>query len=339
MITASVIGASGYSGMELVQLLMRHRCVSVEHLFANTSAGMQVEEVYPRYRGAIPMAYEPFDTAKAAESDVVFVAMPSGHAMQIVPELLRHETRVIDLGGDFRLHDATLYSTYYGREHTAPDLLNYAVYGLSEWNRPSIAGADLVANPGCYPTSAILPLAPMLRERIIDPKGIVITSMSGVSGAGRSSSVDLSYAEMFGNVRAYRAPNHQHVPEIGSALTAIAGENVSPTFIPHLIPIARGIHTTTTAPLAQDVSIDDLTEVFRRQYGDEPLVRFSPTDYPAISSVVNTSYIDIGYRIDVANERLILFSAIDNLLKGAAGQAVHNMNIMFGLSETEGLLG
>lgn len=338
MITASVIGASGYSGMELVTLLLRHRCVTIEHLFANTSAGTQVEDLYRRHRGAISKTYESLDTEKAAESDVVFIALPSGHAMEIVPELLRGGARVIDLGGDFRLQDVALYNKYYGREHTAPELLPHAVYGLSEWNRPSIIGADLIANPGCFPTSAILPLAPVVHEGVVDPAGIVITSMSGVSGAGRSASVDLSYAEMFGNVRAYRAPDHQHVPEIGAALTVIAGETVSPTFIPHLIPVARGIHTTITAPLTRTLSIDDLTDILAKQYANEPLVRYSATDYPAIANVVNTSYIDIGYRIDVANNRLILFSAIDNLLKGAAGQAMHNMNIMFGFSETEGLL-
>ena len=198
---------------------------------------------------------------------------------------------------------------------------------------------QLVANPGCYPTSAILPLAPLLRDRLIEPKGITVCSISGLSGAGRSASVELSYAEMHGNVRAYRAPDHQHVPEIAMALTALSGiASTSVTFVPHLAPIARGIYTTITAELADGVNVEKIDGLFNACYGDEPFIRCSSERIPEINDVVNTNSVDIGFRIDRINNRLILFSAIDNLIKGAAGQAVQNMNIMLGFPETEGLL-
>jgi N-acetyl-gamma-glutamyl-phosphate reductase len=270
-------------------------------------------------------------------SDLVFIALPSGEAMGIMPELVGMGMRVIDLGGDFRLKDPALYRSYYGREHNAPDLLPDAIYGLSELNRPAIAGADVIANPGCYPTSAILPLAPLLAEGVIRTEGIAITSMSGVSGAGRSSSVEMSFSEVNENLRAYKATTHQHIPEIRAALSIAAGSEVSLSFIPHLVPITRGIYTTIHAPLAEDATQESIAELFGSYYGMEPFIRVSSTAIPEIRNVTHTNCIDIGFRVDTGNRQVVLFSAIDNLVKGAAGQAVQNMNIMLGYPETEGL--
>lgn len=333
----SILGASGYSGVELVKILSRHRYAETEYLFANSSAGKRVDEVYPWFAKSVSTEYLPYTAERVAGSDLLFIALPSGEAMGIVPELIGNGTRVIDLGGDFRLKDAGLYQQFYGREHRAPALLPDAVYGLPEWSRAAISTAEVIANPGCYPTSAILPLAPLLKEKLVEPRGITITSMSGVSGAGRSSSVEMSFSEVNENIRAYKATTHQHIPEIRAALEAISGRKVGLSFIPHLVPITRGIYTTIHAPLAEGVSASRVGEVFDAYYGTEPFIRISATAIPEIRNVVHTNYIDIGFRVDAENGQLVLFSTIDNLVKGAAGQAVQNMNIMLGFPETEGL--
>ncbi len=336
-ITVSIIGASGYSGAELVRILLRHPGVRMERLVANTSAGRALADLYPWLAGRCDALLEAYNADAVCQSDLVFVALPSGEAMNIVPELLERGKKVIDLGGDFRLADPSLYQSYYGRAHVAPALLGAGIYGLPEWNREKIRRGQLVANPGCYPTSAILPLAPLLHESIVEAEGIIIDSMSGVSGAGRSSSVDLSFCEVNENVRAYKVGTHQHVPEIEQVLKACTAQEVSLTFTPHLVPITRGIYTTIYATLRRETPQEEIAEIFGRYYGAEPFVRVSAAAVPEIRNVVGTNYIDIGFRIDQRNRRLVLLSAIDNLVKGAAGQAVQNMNILFGFNETEAL--
>jgi N-acetyl-gamma-glutamyl-phosphate reductase len=337
-IRASIVGASGYSGTELLKILLRHNFVKVNKLFANSSAGKRVKDVYPWFSGRTDATYELYSADAVQESELVFIALPSREAMNIVPGLLEQGKRVIDLGGDFRLKDPALYQKFYKHEHTAVNLLPQAVFGLPEWNRSAIKTASLIANPGCYPTSAILPLAPVLKEGIVQQHGITISSLSGVSGAGRSASVDLSFAEVNESVKAYKVGEHQHIPEIKTTLETITGAPVSMTFVPHLLPITRGIHTSIYAPLAKSVAQSDVLEAFRKYYGKEPFVRFSDTIIPEIKNVNYTNFIDIGFRIYNDNNQLIILSAIDNLVKGAAGQAVQNMNIMFGFNETEGLL-
>jgi N-acetyl-gamma-glutamyl-phosphate reductase len=334
----SIIGASGYSGAELLKILTRHGHATVEKVFANTSVGKRVSELYPGLASRIDLVYEEYSADAVSSSDVVFVALPSGEAMHLVPELVESGKKVIDLGGDFRLRDATLYEKFYNHRHTATDLLQRSVFGLPEWNRSDIRSATLVANPGCYPTSAILPLAPMLKEGLIERGGIAISSLSGVSGAGRSASVDLSFAEVNESVKAYKVCVHQHIPEIHAALQAITGDRVTSTFVPHLLPITRGIYTTIYAPLARNVTQAEVHSVFRKYYAREPFVRVSGTAIPEIKHVNYTNFIDIGFRLYPEDNQLILFSAIDNLVKGAAGQAVQNMNLMMGFDETEGLL-
>jgi N-acetyl-gamma-glutamyl-phosphate reductase len=336
-IRASIVGASGYSGAELLKILLRHNFVKVDKLFANNSAGKRVTDIYPWFTGRIEQSYEQYSLDAVDESDIVFIALPSREAMNIVPALLDRGRRVIDLGGDFRLQDPALYEKFYKHRHTAADLLPQAVFGLPEWNRAAIRTASLIANPGCYPTSAILPLAPVLKEGIVQKHGITISSLSGVSGAGRSAATDLSFAEVNESVRAYKVGEHQHIPEIKTSLEAIAGSPVSLTFVPHLLPITRGIYTSIYAPLAKSATQADVSEAYRKHYGKEPFVRFSDSAIPEIKNVNHTNFIDIGFCIYDDNSQLIILSAIDNLVKGAAGQAVQNMNIMFGFNETEGL--
>ena len=338
MTKASIIGASGYSGLELLKILSRHSRVRLEKLFANTSAGKQVDEVFPVLKNRVSAAFERYSAEAACTSDVVFIALPSGEAMNIVPELLKRGKKVIDLGGDFRLRDASQYEQFYKHPHQAATFLSKSVYGLPEWNREQIKAATLVANPGCYPTSAILPLAPLLKEGIVESKGITISSLSGVSGAGRSSSADLSFTEVNESVKAYKVGVHQHTPEMKQSLEAISSGEVSFTFVPHLLPITRGLYTSIYAPLAKPVDAETIFQTYRRYYAQEPFVRFSSTSIPEIKNVTNTNFIDIGFRVYPENNQLIILSAIDNLIKGAAGQAVQNMNIMFGFDETEGLL-
>ncbi|HLF20855.1 MAG TPA: N-acetyl-gamma-glutamyl-phosphate reductase, partial [Bacteroidota bacterium] len=328
-IKASIVGASGYSGAELLKILSRHPRVTLQKLFANASAGKRVDEVYPVFRSKISSSYEIYSAEAACTSDVLFIALPSGEAMNIVPELLERGKKVIDLGGDFRLREAGQYNQFYKREHKASDLLSSAVYGLPEWNRAQIQSASLVANPGCYPTGAILPLAPLLKEGIIQPEGIVISSLSGVSGAGRTSSGELSFAEVNESVKAYKVGEHQHIPEIRQSLQSISTKSISMTFVPHLLPITRGIYTSMYAQLTPGVEEKSVLNAYDKYYTNEPFVRYSSTAIPEIKNVNFTNYIDIGFRLNQENNQLIVLSAIDNLVKGAAGQAVQNMNIMF----------
>lgn len=281
------------------------------------------------------MAFEEFSPSKVEANDVIFLAMPSGEAMRIVPELDPSKI-VIDLGGDFRLQDKADYQTYYGKVHASHELVASATYGLPEWNREKITTSRLIANPGCYPTSAILPLAPLLKEGMIEADGIVINSMSGVSGAGRKASIDLSFAEVNETVKAYKVGDHQHIPEIKGVLKDLTGKDTSFVFIPHLIPITRGIYTSTTAQLKDGANAAKIAMIYEEYYGNQPFVRTHASAIPEIRNVVHTNYCDIGFRI--VGERIVLHSTIDNLLKGAAGQAVQNMNLMLGFAETEGLL-
>ncbi|MBI3587533.1 MAG: N-acetyl-gamma-glutamyl-phosphate reductase [Ignavibacteriales bacterium] len=338
MIKASIIGASGYSGAELVKILLRHKEVKIEKLFANASVGKQIDTIYPWLNKRIDTTLETYSVDAACASDVVFIALPSGEAMNTVPELFERGKKIIDLGGDFRLQESALYEKFYKHDHKAKSMLPQAVYGLPEWNRDQIKSANIIANPGCYATSAILTVAPVLKEGLIDEHGIAISSLSGVSGAGRSTNIELSFTEVNESVKAYKVGVHQHTPEINSTLTAITGKHVSATFVPHLLPITRGIYTSIYAPLKKNVTPQEISAAFKKYYFHAPFVRYSNSAVPEIKNVNYTNYIDIGFHVYPENNQLILFSAIDNLIKGAAGQAVQNMNIMFGYNESEGLV-
>ena len=337
MISVSIVGASGYSGLELLKILARHPGVRIDRIFAHSSAGKPLAEIAPVFAKTTDLQLESYSVEKLEKSDLVFIALPSGEAMNLVPGMLAAGKRVIDLGGDFRLQDTTLYERFYKRTHGAASILQQAVYGLPEWNAARIRSASLVANPGCYPTSAILPLLPLLKECLIEPRGIAVSSLSGVSGAGRSASTDMSFGEVNESVRAYKVTTHQHIPEIKTTLESLAGTKVGLSFVPHLLPITRGIYTSAYAMLKQAMDEHALLAVYEKYYAAAPFVRYSITAVPEIKNVTYTNFIDIGFRVNREDGQVIVLSAIDNLVKGAAGQAVQNMNIMFGMNETEGL--
>ena len=334
----SIVGASGYSGAELLRILLHHKDITVNKVFANSNADKRVDEVYPIFRGQTNLVYEKYSSDKITDSDIIFIALPSGDAMHIVPEILRAKKRVIDLGGDFRLKDADVYKKFYKHEHVSKELLTESVYGLPEWNSGQIRNARLVANPGCYSTSAILPLIPLVKENVIEEHGISISSLSGVSGAGRSAAIEMSFSEVNESVRAYKVGVHQHTPEIELGVATGSGRDVKVTFVPHLIPITRGINTSIFARLKSSISQEDILAIYQRCYSHSPFVRVDGTAIPEIKNVNYTNFCDIGFRIDEKNKTVILVSVIDNLVKGAAGQAVQNINIMAGYKETEGLL-
>ncbi|MBS1902181.1 MAG: N-acetyl-gamma-glutamyl-phosphate reductase [Bacteroidetes bacterium] len=335
-ITVSVIGASGYSGLELVRILARHPQVRIGSLIAQSTVGKKFSDL-----SLVPGFDAPFvafTPDAVAGSDLVFVALPSGEALDIIPTLVASGAKVIDLGGDFRLRNTTEYSTFYKREHSAVELLATSVYGLPEWNKAAIRNASFIANPGCYATSIALPLLPLVKDTQIANSNVMISSLSGVSGAGKKSAFEYSFTEINDSVQAYRTGGtHQHIPEVRQALREIAGGDISFSFVPHLAPITRGIHTTIMAPLASGATAESVAESFAAAYADAPFVSLIGSAAPALKRVQQTNMIEIGWSIDRDANTLAVFATIDNLLKGAAGQAVQNMNIMCGFDETTAL--
>ena len=335
----AVIGASGYTGVELLRLLALHPSVELVCITSRQSAGQRVEEVFPSLRGCLDLVFEDVDPAGlAGRADLVFTAVPHQAAMDMIPALLDAGCRVVDLSADFRIRDVATYEAWY-QEHTAPALLAEAVYGLPELYRARVPSARLVANPGCYPTSVALALAPLLRRKLIDPSTIIIDSKSGTSGAGRAAKVDTLYCEVNEGFKAYGLPRHRHTPEIEQTLGDLAETPVVISFTPHLVPANRGILSTCYASLAAGVSADEVRDGFFEDYADEPFVRVLPAgQLPNISQVRGGNFCDLGLVNDDRTGRVVVVSAIDNLVKGAAGQAVQNMNLMLGLPEQAGLL-
>jgi N-acetyl-gamma-glutamyl-phosphate reductase len=338
MIKISIMGASGYSGAELLNILLHYKNIQVTKVFANSSVGKKVTDLYPQFRQMTNLVHEEYSLDKVLNDDLIFIALPSGEAMNYVPALFDAGKKVIDLGGDFRLHDTALYQKYYQHEHTAEKYLSHAVYGLPEWNKEKIKSAQLIANPGCYVTSALLPLLPLIKEGIVETNGITISSMSGVSGAGRKSSVDFSFTETNESVKAYKVGVHQHAPEIETILEDFGGKKSTVTFVPHLIPITRGIYSSIYLTPTKSITAEQLDAMYKKYYTGKPFVRLIGNALPEIKHVQYTNFCDIGWQVYERNNQIIVFSVIDNLVKGAAGQAIQNMNIMFGFNETEGLL-
>ncbi len=336
LIRVGLAGAAGYTGMELLRLLARHPCARLELATSRTGQGRPVAELFPHLRGVLELELSPPEDERLQQCDLVFFAASSGSAMRQVPALLERGVRVIDLSADFRLRSAEIWEQWYQSEHLCPDLLEQAVYGLPELYRDQIAGASLVANPGCYPTASILALAPFLERDVIDPGHLLVDAKSGVSGAGRQPAAERMYAEVSGSVHAYAVAGHRHHPEICQVLDQLAGEAVSLTFVPHLVPMKRGILVTVYATVRQSEA--DFQELLTERYAREPFVDVLPAG--ATLRTGSTTACNVC-RIAVERPRdgdvLVVLAAIDNLVKGAAGQAVQNMNLMFGLAEDAGL--
>jgi len=335
----AVAGASGYTGVELLRFLVQHPAARVVALTAEAHANQAISQVFPNLKGFVDLTCLPLNpTALAAEAEFVFLALPHKASMAVGAELIERGVRVLDLSADFRLKDPAAYSKWYGFEHTAPALLSTAVYGLPELHREEIASARLVAVPGCYPTSAILGLSPLVATGLIDPETIVIDSISGVSGAGRKPELPTHFSEANESLKAYGVAKHRHTPEIEQELSGAAGRPVTVTFTPHLAPLTRGILTTITARLTGPQTTADLVAAYREFYRGRPFVRvLEEGRLPETKHVLHSNLCDIGVVSDPRTGRAIVVSAIDNLAKGASGQAVQCFNLMAGLDERAGL--
>ena len=338
MLKVGIYGASGYTGQELLRLLLRHPQAEVVALTSRRYAGVPVSDIYPVFVGLTDLVFvdaSPEDVAGAA--DIVFLALPHGVSMAVAPIFLNAGKKVIDLSADFRLRDVATYEKWYSR-HTAPNIIKESVYGMPELYGDEIAKARLVANPGCYPTSVILGLAPLLKANWIDDSSIIADSKSGVSGAGREPQVGTLFCEVDEGFKAYKVGEHRHTPEMEQEISILAGCDVRISFTPHLLPITRGILSTIYATLQKDVTTAELIDLYRAFYKGKEFVRvYKAGTFPNISSVRGSNYCDIGLTVDARTKKVIIICAIDNLVKGAAGQAIQNMNLMCGLSEDTGL--
>ena len=334
----SIIGASGYAGEELIRLLHGHPHAEIVHLTSERHTGEKISKLYPHLTYIYDNILDSMEDVRriAEDSDVLFIALPHGHAMKLVKAIAGLPVHIIDLGADYRFADTSVYETWYHVPHTDPEAER--VYGLAELYRDAIRGAHLIGNAGCYTTASILALTPLVQEHLVQMDSILVDAVSGVSGAGRTPKESTHFPEFYDSFTAYGAVSHRHTPEIEQALSEQAGEPVTINFTPHLAPIARGILATCYARLADGVTEEDVDAAFAAQYADEFFIRLLGRGaYPSTKYVRGTNYCDIAWHIDPRTHRVIVFSAIDNLVKGAAGQAIQNMNIALGLDERTGL--
>jgi N-acetyl-gamma-glutamyl-phosphate reductase len=341
MLRVGIVGVSGYTGVELARILSRHPEIEISIATSRQFEGKHLGDVYPNLRGCLDITCEnPAPDALADRADFFFTAVPHQTAMEIVPPLIAAGKKVVDLSADYRIRDLAVYEQWYQR-HTSGELIRETAYGLSELYRDSIKDAKLVANPGCYPTSVILGLAPLLREKLIDPSTIIVDSKSGASGAGRSANIATLFCEVADGFKAYKTGGtHRHIPEMEQELTVLADTPVTISFTPHLLPITRGILSTMYAKLTTDISREKVQALYEQNYADEYFIRLCPGDtVPATQHVRGSNFCDIGISLAERAGRIIVFSAIDNIVKGAAGQAVQNMNLMNGFAEDTGLRG
>lgn len=335
----SVVGATGYSGMELIRLLANHPYFSVSGVYSSSTAGSRLDAENKQLHGLTQLVLKEYNADEiAATSDLVFLALPSGIAKDLVPELFEKDVKIIDLSGDLRLKEHGEYEKWYKKPAAKAEYVQEAVYGLSEWNRQRIAKAKLLANPGCYPTATLLALAPLAEQGLIESSDIIVDAKSGISGAGKTSSEVTHYAHANENLSIYKVHKHQHIPEIEQQLKHWDSSFEPIMFSTHLVPMTRGIMATIHAKVKRGVTSKDMRDAFMQKYEKEPFVRLrGENSFPATKEVYGTNFCDIGFRIDERTNRVTLVSVIDNLVKGAAGQAVHNANIMMGLDETDGL--
>lgn len=338
MIKAGIVGGTGYTGVELLRLLAVHPAVELAVITSRGEKGIKVADLFPNLRGRVNLAFVEPDDAVLKECDVVFFATPNGTAMKMVPTLLKAGVKVVDLAADFRLRQLVDWEQWYGMPHACPELLTEAVYGLPEVNRDAIRKARLVANPGCYPTAVQLGFLPLLEAGVIDPESLIADAKSGVSGAGRKAEVGLLLCEASDSFKAYNVPAHRHWPEIRQGLATVAGRPVDLVFVPHLTPMIRGIHATLYTTLT-DPNVD-LQGLFENRYAAEPFVDvLPPQSHPETRGVRGANQCRLAVHRPRNGKTVVVLSVIDNLVKGAAGQAVQNMNLMFGLSESAGLEG
>ncbi len=343
-IKVAVVGASGYSGIELLRLLLRHPHAELVAVTSRALAGKALSAEFPRFRGvgvADTLSFTHPDAAalKEAGAQIAFLALPHGVSVEFAKPLLELGIKVIDLSADFRLRSPAVYQEFYAHEHPAPELLDEAVYALPEIHAEAIKAARLIACPGCYPTSILLPLIPLFRAGLLSSAPLAVSSMSGASGAGRNASVPLLFCEVQNSLRSYSVPQHRHLSEISQELTAAAGFEVRLSFVPHLVPVHSGICSTTFADLAPGVTVEQVEEALRSAYDAQPFVRLlGRNQSPDTKHVVGTNFVDIGWAYDARANRLILLSAEDNIGKGASGQAVQNMNLVCGWESTAGLM-
>lgn len=336
MIRAAIVGATGYTASELIELLLRHPDVKITMVTSRQEDAPSISQVHPRLLSRLDLNLEPMDADSVRKNaDVVFSCLPHAASAEVVSTILDGRIRAIDFSADYRLTDLATYEQWYATKHPDPARVGSVPYGLGELFSDQIADAELTANPGCYPTSAILGLAPLLKNRLIETSDIIIDSKSGASGAGKKLAPALLYNEVNESISAYSVGEHRHTPEIAQVLSAVAGESVSIVFTPHLVPMTRGILTTAYAKQAQDASVDQLLQSLSEFYAEHPFVRVSP-ELPATKHVANTNFCDITVR--QVGDRVVVITAIDNLMKGASGAAVQNLNLMFGIPLTTSLL-
>ena len=338
MIRVGIVGGTGYTGVELLRLLALHPRVEIVAITSRSEAGVAVADLFPSLRHRVDLRFTEPDVGRLAECDAVFFATPNGTAMTMAPALLAAGARVIDLAADFRLRDAAEWEDWYGMPHACPDLLAEAVYGLPELNRDRIGQARLIANPGCYPTAVLLGFMPLVETGLVDLGSLIADAKSGVSGAGRKASVPTLMAECGESFKAYGVPGHRHLPEIRQGLGWMAGGEVGLTFVPHLLPMIRGIHATLYAGLTGEPG--DLQAMFEQRYAGEPFVDVLPAgSHPETRTVRGVNDCRMAVHRPQGGDTVVVLSVIDNLTKGAAGQAVQNLNLMFDLPETTGLEG
>ena len=339
MIKAGIIGATGYAGGELVRILTGHKDVEIKWYGSRSYIDKKYAEVYQNmFQIVDDKCMDDNMEALADEVDVIFTATPQGLCASLVNEEILSKVKIVDLSADFRIKDVATYEEWYKIQHPTPQFIPEAVYGLCEINREAVKKARLVANPGCYPTCSTLSIYPLLKEGLIDPGTIIIDAKSGTSGAGRGAKVDNLYCEVNENIKAYGVANHRHTPEIEEQLSYAAGQPVLINFTPHLVPMNRGILITAYASLKKEVSYEEVKAAYDKYYANEKFVRVLEKDVcPQTKWVEGSNYVDVNFKIDPRTKRVIMMGAMDNLVKGAAGQAVQNMNLMFGLKESEGL--
>jgi len=338
MLKAVIVGVTGYTGLELARLLIKHPEIQLVAATTRRYKDLPLSSVFPELTNETHVVCEELSIERISEiSDLIFVALPHKAAMEVVPGFLQNGKKVVDLSADFRFRNVSVYEKWY-QKHTAPEIAKKAVYGLPEIYHEEIKRSSLVANPGCYPTGAILALAPLLKSHVINTKGIVIDAKSGVSGAGRSPQIHTIYCEVNEGIKAYRVGEHRHTPEIEEHLSLLAEEEVKVAFIPHLVPISRGILSTICAHITNKVSTEELIDQYKKFYHGKRFIRiYPPGKLPNTLYVRGSNYCDIGLKVDPRTESVIVISAIDNLTKGASGQAIQNMNLMYGFEEDAGL--